>query len=272
EAFFDPVSKKGYITTRLRTIFRERKKKSIPLPSTASTSTSSAVNDGAAIQLTPTELEDKINFLKFATPDQKRDIVEKTKETFFDRNQYRQANLCEKYPRFVDTNGLISLEFSLMFPNIEEDCLIKSFKNHVPIIKEVYVKTVTVPDVTLIPGENNWDNTTLALITLVHLNPGQIKKRLTVNAAVSHLIIFQNCEEPLEGILTQKPTTQRFILAVGTSKATISKCYVVFDKYIIATGNDIIAAFDVCFKAHYAFNLKFDLYLERFYELINELF
>lgn len=51
-------------------------------------------------------MEDKVTFLKCATQEQIDDIFVKTKETFAFRNKNRE-NLAERFPRFLDTKGLV---------------------------------------------------------------------------------------------------------------------------------------------------------------------
>lgn len=78
---------------------------------------------------------------------------------------------------------------------------------------------------------------------------------------------------PLASILDKKPSTQPFILAVGTCKAAISKYYIVFDENILpCPRHDIICAFDLCFKVHFVYNLKFAKALESFYKFVQDVF
>lgn len=74
---------------------------------------------------------------------------------------------------------------------------------------------------------------------------------------------------PLESILENKPSTQPFILAVGTSKAAVSTYYIVFDNHIVKSPRqDILTAFDLCVKCHFVFNLKFAQPLEHFFKFV----
>lgn len=92
------MSKKGFITTRLRSLFRDR-------PRIPDEQEPNDTNDN--LDLSEDLVEDKIEFLKFATEDQTHDIFNATKETFNFRNRNRQE-LVKRFPRFIDTNGLVS--------------------------------------------------------------------------------------------------------------------------------------------------------------------
>lgn len=58
------------------------------------------------------EIENYVSFLKFAIPtEQEADIKEKTIATFEARQN--RDNLAIRFPRFLDTNGLVSFIFNL---------------------------------------------------------------------------------------------------------------------------------------------------------------
>ncbi|KAK9693724.1 hypothetical protein QE152_g33992 [Popillia japonica] len=186
EAFYDPVTKKGWLNTRARNLFREKQNISI--------------SETTLVDTEPVEIvQDKINFLKFASPVQLEDIYNKTKETFKFRQNHRDK-VAEIYPRFIDTDGLISLEFTLMYPNAEE--FIATFSNYPPIIRVVYQKTVTNPNNSLLQSNpvddsEEWDVTTRALIILIHLLPptsSRKAKRESTACAIDKLITFRNMQ------------------------------------------------------------------------------
>lgn len=75
-----------------------------------------SISETTLVDTEPVEIvQDKINFLKFANPVQLEDIYNKTKETFKFRQNHRDK-VAEIYPRFIDTDGLVS--FYLLFSHI----------------------------------------------------------------------------------------------------------------------------------------------------------
>lgn len=97
---------------------------------------------------------------------------------------------------------------------------------------------------------------------------GKLKKG-SISHAVDKLLVFQPLHEPLNAILDQKNTKQPFILAKGSSKSAVSAYYIVFDQHIVpCSGNDIVSAFDSCFKLHFVFDLKYERLLDQFYKFI----
>lgn len=94
-------------------------------------------------------------------------------------------------------------------------------------------------------------------------------KKQSVSSAISKFIYFQDALQPLESVLTKKPTQQPFILAVGNSKAAVSQYFVVFDEHILVSPKpDILSALDLCVKVHFVFDLKFEFALHQFYMFI----
>lgn len=94
------MSKKGFITTRLRNLFRDRPRL-IP---------DDKCDFKSEVETTEDSVEDKIEFLKFATKDQKDDIFAATKDTFNFRNRNREEAI-KKFPRFLDIDGLVGFIF-----------------------------------------------------------------------------------------------------------------------------------------------------------------
>ncbi|KAF5303022.1 hypothetical protein FQR65_LT08351 [Abscondita terminalis] len=243
EAFFDPSTKKGWITNRLRSIFRD----------TTSERTVIENKENCLPVTDLSKIEESIAFLKFSTVEQKQEIFDKTRETFEYRNKNRD-NITKIFPRFLDIEGLISFEFKLMFPNAKDD-FINDFFKYIPAIRQMYNTTALNIDPNLlkesleVEDNDEWNVTTKAVIILIHLLPptsSKKTKRVSSATAVEKLLKFQNNQIPLKDILNDKPSLQPFILAVGTSKAAISSYYVVFDNHMInSPENNILSALDL---------------------------
>jgi len=61
-------------------------------------------------------MKDAINFMKYATIDQKKDIINKVKETFEIRRRfYLNKHFFETFPRFLDVPELVILDFIILF-------------------------------------------------------------------------------------------------------------------------------------------------------------
>ncbi|XP_063903501.1 uncharacterized protein LOC135129212 [Zophobas morio] len=260
---------RGFIVGRLRTVFRDKKVKKGNSTIQENSTVSSDEYDES--------VQETIEFLKAATQEQIKDIFERTRQTFDFRNSHRQ-DIDKLFPRFFDTPGLISLEFSLMFP--ENDIFHKTFSKNISIIKKLYTTTATNINTKFLHEENkdpqDWNASTNAILMLVYLLPPTSSKnarKQSAATAANKLIIFKDMQIPFTTILKERPSKQPFILAIGTSKAAISKYYVVFDEHIIPSPEqNVITAFDLCFKVHFVFNLDFEKSLEYFYKFVQNAF
>ncbi|CAG9818626.1 unnamed protein product [Phaedon cochleariae] len=134
EAFYEPATQKGFITTRLRTIFR---KKNADVESRRNTGRQSDEFEKSSQHVD--EQENLVETMKYKDgSNDAAEIHEITKKTFW----YRRKTGCDynKYPRFFDTKGLISLEFKLMYPDAKK--LSDTFPIYINKIFEVYHHTL----------------------------------------------------------------------------------------------------------------------------------
>ncbi|KAJ3646112.1 hypothetical protein Zmor_023716 [Zophobas morio] len=209
---------RGFIVGRLRTVFRDKKVKKGNSTIQENSTVSSDEYDES--------VQETIEFLKAATQEQIKDIFERTRQTFDFRNSHRQ-DIDKLFPRFFDTPGLISLEFSLMFP--ENDIFHKTFSKNISIIKKLYTTTATNINTKFLHEENkdpqDWNASTNAILMLVYLLPPTSSKnarKQSAATAANKLIIFKDMQVPFTTILKERPSKQPFILAIGTSKAAIN--------------------------------------------------
>ena len=100
--------KKGFLTTRLRTLLRKKDNTSLCRKTLISTCTV-PVDDPGTTKLRAydkNKVDEAINFMKHSSSKDEECLKEKIEETF----AYRRENGCtpEMFPRFLDTKGLVS--------------------------------------------------------------------------------------------------------------------------------------------------------------------
>lgn len=77
----------------------------------------------------------------------------------------------------------------------------------------------------------------------------------------------------MEAILKVRKSCQPFLVAIGSKKAAVHDYKIVFDNNFLDTGrSSILEAFDLLFKVHFVFKMKYDIGLETFYTFIQDLF
>ncbi|KAJ8391341.1 hypothetical protein AAFF_G00091280 [Aldrovandia affinis] len=73
----------------------------------------------------------------------------------------------------------------------------------------------------------------------------------------------------LEEHLRNRQGRQPYLLAVGRQKSKIDSFYIVMDKHLIpCQANRSLGAFDELFKAHFVFNVSYDVALVNFYTFL----
>ncbi|KAF5279225.1 hypothetical protein FQR65_LT03473 [Abscondita terminalis] len=193
EAFYDPHTKKGFLTTRLRTLIRKRKAE-FPL---SSTSKKIFLNEQpknlVSTEQEVEEIEAAIVFMRHANNNEIDEIKEKLKFTF----QYRRKNGCtiEKYPRLIDTKGMISYEFSLIQPD-KENLLLDKFPLYLENIFKVYHLTLKNPTLDVSSdNKSDWNRTTRAFLSLLYLLPptakGKNSGKESAYSAQDFVLLFQ---------------------------------------------------------------------------------
>ncbi|KAJ8391952.1 hypothetical protein AAFF_G00084230 [Aldrovandia affinis] len=87
--------------------------------------------------------------------------------------------------------------------------------------------------------------------------------------AVERLVVFHKSCCSLEEHLRNRQGRQPYLLAVGRQKSKIDSFYIVMDKHLIpCQANRSLGAFDELFKAHFVFNVSYDVALVNFYTFL----
>lgn len=266
EHFYDPKTGKGYIATRLSNVQR----KEVHSEGTQSNKKQSTDTCADIEPVDETDaVKDAINFMKFATVDQKDNIIKKVKETFKVRRYlYLNEHFFETFPRFLDMPELIDIEFELLFPHIDRDILntYLDYANHI-----VNVYNIEKQDKTLL----DWDRITNSFIALTQLVPPTARGKKSAarersTNIIKKLIIYTQSATPLN---TDDSKSQPKLIAVGPNKLAIEQYFLKIDKHLILLQTrDIIKAIDYLFKAHYAFHIEYDGDLHNFWILIQHYF
>ncbi|XP_045082971.1 uncharacterized protein LOC121532948 [Coregonus clupeaformis] len=101
--------------------------------------------------------------------------------------------------------------------------------------------------------------------------PGRGLKSPTISAcdAVERLFVFHKSCCSLEEHLRNQQGRQPYLLAVGRLKSKIESFYITMDKRLIpCKANRSLGACDELFKAHFVFNLSYDVALVNFYTFL----
>ncbi|KAJ8389229.1 hypothetical protein AAFF_G00122490 [Aldrovandia affinis] len=218
-------------------------------------------------------------------------IFQKMRETF----QHRQklvndpgngVDILSTFPRFLDTKGLVDQDFTLLFDDETSSRLLQKwdvfFKPN--IIKEASQLTSTPELRRLVrsaesPPESDLDEATTynpemaSLLLLLHLLPpppgGPKSPKVSAWDAVERLVVFHKSCCSLEEHLRNRQGRQPYLLAVGRQKSKIDSFYIVMDKHLIpCQANRSLGAFDELFKAHFVFNVSYDVALVNFYTFL----
>ncbi|XP_031329497.1 uncharacterized protein LOC116181646 isoform X2 [Photinus pyralis] len=268
EAFYNPDERSGYIDWRLRTVRRSSKENRPEIPQKKPKLNVEEINLD--------NFQEDIDYLKHTHP-KDPDLIEKFKATFLARRKLcNETNIFQEFPRFLDTPGLISLDFGLLYPN--NDCINLELQilNISEKVKNIYCNEINSDNEYL----NQFDVTTKTLFMLIKLLPATSKgrkkavNRESLPEISKRLIVFKKNSESLEEIITAKKTNQPFLIASGSSEKAV-------DYYTISVDNKVLAvesitnsgqAFDLLFKSFFVFNLTYDPTLEIFYKFIQVFF
>ncbi|CAH0553960.1 unnamed protein product [Brassicogethes aeneus] len=246
EAFYDPVTKKGFLTTRLRTILRKRKL-SKPNKETTDTDTENKYTEVEA-----EEYKNAVEFLKSSETSNFELLKEKLKFSFL----YRKENNIRELPIFFRILGLISYEFSLIHPHIQETIVLEKLDFFFKEVSKVFELSITSNSKKNeeLEADGYHDPTTKAIFCLLLMLPSTYNhkskfKRQNSKSTQDHLIVFQKSEVPISKILETRISQQPLILAVGPNKDAIENYYIIYDNNIISvaivTGKvDILYALD----------------------------
>ncbi|XP_015236450.1 PREDICTED: uncharacterized protein LOC107088658 [Cyprinodon variegatus] len=292
EHFYDAASSTGYISWRLKTIQRKARRGSPVAPSSSKEILSGGPNSQRNViverQLNGDACQEAMSLLNHTTD--RSLIFQKMRETFEHRQKLirdasGRTDILTMFPRFLDTKGLIDQDFSLLFNEETSSRLLQKwdvfFKQNV--IKEAKRLTSTPELRSLVqsaevPGDDQdaastYDQEMASLLLLLHLLPpppgGQKSPRISAWGAIERLVVFHKSCCSLEEHLRGQRGLQPYLLAVGRLKSKIDSFYIVMDKHLIpCQANRSLGAFDELFKAHFVFNVSYDVALLSFYTFL----
>ncbi|XP_033231855.1 uncharacterized protein LOC117182853 [Belonocnema kinseyi] len=274
EIFYEPETRSGYISWRLKTVNRKRRgetKRTSHQRTTTRRASSpesdpqeSTVDDPLFEQLSPADLK-QISFLQLACPfTQKKEIKTSMKETFELRRK-QKGRILDIFPRFLDIPYLINLDFALMYPDISVR----------PLNTDLIFKAADILQISIIlSSEAEWDTVTRAYITLLKLMPISTKGRKKNERDVQQLdklIQFEEITYPFKKI---RPFNKYpYLLAIGKNKKQICSYYIAVRGKLLETyATDFATAFDQLFKSYFVFHIKFEESLSAFYQFIQSFY
>ncbi|CAG5093142.1 Protein of unknown function [Cotesia congregata] len=275
QVYYDSKTRSGRIEWRLKTLNQSQKKGKESGKVNKDKQVQEQENivlldqETQSIVLEDVSIEDVteiITFLKNAHPVKDRKNIENAmKNTFLFRRE-NTNNLLDEFPRFIDTPGLIILEFSWIHPGIE----ITDFNPQLILnVSEKYLKTIKKKE----SSEIDWDNTTLAYLTLLKLLPTTAKgrKKISEPNPVDNLIKFIKT-----GTIRQDfniKTTHPCLVAVGVDKSNINSYFIAVDGKLLFLDEVTSAeAFDALFKSYFVLNIVFEKTLTVFFNFIQNYF
>ncbi|TDH05601.1 hypothetical protein EPR50_G00124110 [Perca flavescens] len=198
------------------------------------------------------------------------------RETFQHRQKLvndpgRSVDILSSFPRFLDTKGL---KWDLFFkPNV-----IKEAKRLTPTPElRRLVESAESPPGSDLDEATTYDQEMASLFLLLHLlppPPGGLKSpKISACDAVERLVIFHKSCCSLEEHLRNQQGRQPYLLAVGRQKSKIDNFYITMEKRLIpCKTNRSLGACDELFKAHFVFNLSYDVALVNFYTFLQTVY
>ncbi|XP_070709100.1 uncharacterized protein [Pempheris klunzingeri] len=111
--------------------------------------------------------------------------------------------------------------------------------------------------------ENGRGSDMSSLLILIHLLPpsphGRKRPKLSAGRASDQLVKFIETGISIQGHLDSiTESLQPYLLAVGTKRSVIHKCFIVIDKHAIPCKSpDWLSCFDELFKAHFVFGASY---------------
>ncbi|XP_034740124.1 uncharacterized protein LOC117952118 [Etheostoma cragini] len=282
EHFYDMQSNKGFIEWHIKTVHRQSKTPSASRSRVELKGGPTLARMSGSIddQQTGDECMEAMSLLHHITD---RDLVfQKMKDTFHYRQKMlhdpkQSADILQMFPRFLDTKGQISQDFSMMFGAETASRFLEkwntSFKDKViqeartlrgtSLLKKQLKSALNEESDTA--DEPEWDSDMASLLVLLHLltpQPAGRKRprKISVGEATDHLVKFhKSCHGLEEHLMTIEGNPQPYLLATGTSKAQVFSFYIVLDRKLLpCQSSTSLGAFDELFKSHFVFSVQYD--------------
>ncbi|XP_041666249.1 uncharacterized protein LOC121524802 [Cheilinus undulatus] len=202
--------------------------------------------------------------------------------------QERMLPQPDVFSRLLDTKGLISQDFNLLFGPETATRLLKnwptSYKEKVisaaenltttPVLQSLLKSAWNPRDNEPSQDHSEWDSDMASFLLLLHILPPQPTKKtmLKISAAqaMDHLVVFhKSCQSVEEHPKNQEGNHQPYLLASGTSKQAISNYYFLMDKKLIpCQGTTSLAAIDELLKTHFIFSVSYKDALSSMYTFL----
>ncbi|KAJ8346522.1 hypothetical protein SKAU_G00279230 [Synaphobranchus kaupii] len=232
-----------------------------------------------------------MSLLNHTTDNQPQLIFQKMRGTFQHRQNLvndpgRSVDIFSTFPRFLDTKGLVDQDFTLLFGDETSSNLLQKWDVYFKpnVIKEAkrltqtpelrrLVQSAESPTGSDLNEPTTYDQEMASLLLLLHLLPpppgGPKSPEISASDAVERLVVFHKSCCSLEEHLRNHKGRQLYLLAVGRQKSKIDSFYIAMDKHLIpCQANRSLGAFDELFKAHFVFNLSYDVALVNFYTFL----
>ncbi|KAJ8398306.1 hypothetical protein AAFF_G00428760 [Aldrovandia affinis] len=219
-------------------------------------------------------------------------IFQKMRETF----QHRQklvndpgngVDILSTFPRFLDTKGLPTTQkwppcccCCISFHHHQGDrSLQKGPQARVPAAAPRQHTTQSQTGYTSSPGTVGSASVcgVLCAVESVVSNPASAPGQ-ALHRGYSCTLFLSNVQFPYlnpshaavwRSISATRQGRQPYLLAVGRQKSKIDSFYIVMDKHLIpCQANRSLGAFDELFKAHFVFNVSYDVALVNFYTFL----
>ncbi|XP_018907205.2 uncharacterized protein [Bemisia tabaci] len=212
-----------------------------------------------------------IEVLKAAAPTKDlQSIIDTTLKFAPFIQRYVEANastmdLEATFPRFYDVKNLIAVCFDQLFPHCS-GVTIQNWWNEYRAAVTVVLQESS-HNVQSAYGETfkDWSEDIRTFINLAFLFPSREKRDLSQSEGryeervVGGLVRFNKSGVPLTECLSAVQKREPFILAEGTSKARITKFFVVVDKHpVVVPETSFFDAIDIMFKSYFLFSIPFN--------------
>ncbi|OXA54544.1 hypothetical protein Fcan01_11462 [Folsomia candida] len=279
DILYDEINRSGLIQQRLKWIHRNIRKPEVDTRRRKKEESQGGpkpkIAKGAEEVFPNLELTAALN-----SSTKKGEIVSLMKETFEHRNQIRRSNdqsVLRVYSKFAECSYLVNFEFSLMFPDLEQN-----FLNTWPEFADrliAHCKTLSNSPALLKFANNNydnWDKSIAALFVLLHLIPPSAQGRgkggrCKIDDAKLKLVTFYRAETPLKSIVDtwNFETSQPALIVLGEDHSNLTSFYIICDRILLPiNARTSTEAIDSLFKAHYVIGTEYDKNLTGIWKFI----